>query len=762
MLAGPSPPPGGGGGDSMVVGTHKVQGEETWAFLRAEEDGKEECLYLRNDISGSIIELACGDNAGAFVYREHPWGSPARCWLRDLSRCVATGFASQDTIDMLELGEGERFPRTVADQVEGRAPYFDKALGGLAGWQLTGRRGHVVLQGVWGVEVWLISDGFIVLSSLSPRALFVRQGVSCYSPAEDAWNFMAMDRLFTWLESHCGEAVARSRTPDAAVQLERERQVRIEEHDDDVARLRLWIPPLPDPTKRKPPSKPQTPANEELGWLEADWEPSSRPQTRYTDGTYSSRPVTRGSNLNRWSAPSGRAIAEDMDANLATLERLAQDGIISIEQFEACKVAAHAADAHSLEENLQKFQGSHHLEHQINWFYSKVESMRKQLEKTEILWASELKALHAGYDDALLTLVRKVRQVEEELRLLPPPLQHYEESGDEESEGGQDIEDEPQEQQGLEQDRKRLSGMLEHLQQSVEETEEQHTLDHEKVVARQFFERKAMERQIQDFRDKIVATKEKFREAKAIEEQRRLDGTFRLDDTQKKKGMSKVLQRPRVINENRSLLGNSMPKTYPFEDPLTDEEFRTRYGELRGDEVLTVLSKTVVHVNSDEGLDTSDSNFVVDEFNEIVGFTRPKVHVLDEEYDDFGDTYGATSRCATGMTGKSVSPSRRTSRMSTAALPQSNASTRHSTAASRCVPQPHIESSTTLNHADSQRPPRILQKCDLGLTVAGAVHTPHESSKISKHRDTDNPHDVVFWWIRCVYVFAKTQNTTLK
>ena len=673
-------------GDATVVGSHKVQGEETWAFLRAEEDGKDECLYLRNDISGTVIELTCGEHAGSFVYRDSPWGSPAMCWLRDLSRCVAKAFVSQDTIDMLELGEGERFPRTVADQVQGRAPYIDKALGGLKGWQLTGQRGHVVLQGVWGVEVWLIADGFIVLSSLSPRALFVRQGVSCYSSAEDAWNFMAMDRLFTWLESHCGEAIAQAHTSDATVQLERERQVRIEEHDDDVARLRLWLPPLPDPTKQKPPSKPQTPSNSELGWLQADWEPSSRPQTRYTDGTYSSRPVTRGSGINRWSAPSGRAIAEDMDANLATLERLAQDGIISIEQLEACKAAAYAADPHSLEENLQKFQGSHHLEHQINWFYSKVESMRKELATMEFLWGSEVKALHAGYDDALLTLVRKIRLVEEELAKLPPQLvQPHQKSDDDESEGDEESDDLPPEQLAVEKDRNHLNGMLAHLQQSVENTEEQHTLEAERVTKRQFFERKAMERQIQNFRDKIVATKEMFREVKAIEEKRRLDGTFRSGDGQKRKNMSKLLQRPRVIRENRSMLTKSLPNTYPFENPMTDEEFRHRYGELRGDEVATVLSQTVVHVANDAGLNTSDTSFVVGEFTEIVGFTRPKVHVFDKEYDDFGDTYGATSRCATGKTGKSMSTSRGASRGSSTAMSQRNANTRQSTAKSRYV-----------------------------------------------------------------------------
>lgn len=285
-------------GDATVVGTHKVTGEETWAFLPAEEAG---CLYLRNDLTGTTIELDRGDAAGSFVYREHPWGSPTVCWLRDLSRCVARGFASQDTIDMLELGEGERFSRTVADQVEGRAHYIDKALGGIAGWQLTGRRGHVVLQGVWGVEVWLISDGFLALSSLCNRALFVRQGVSCYSPQEEASNFMAMDRLFTWLESHCGDAVAKSHLGNPEQQVERERQVHIVEDDADVARLRLWLPPLPDLSKRAAPPKPQTPSNSELGWLAADWEPSSRPQTRYTTGSYCSRPVTRGSNVNRWS-----------------------------------------------------------------------------------------------------------------------------------------------------------------------------------------------------------------------------------------------------------------------------------------------------------------------------------------------------------------------------------------------------------------------------------------------------------------------------
>lgn len=333
---------GQGKGDATIVGTHKVQGEETWTFLQADVVFGSEVgyLYLRNDLSGSIIELDRGNAAGSFVYREHPWGPPTVCWLRDLSRCLAKGFASQDALDMLELGEGERFPRTVADQVEGKAPYIDKALGGLAGWKLTGRCGHVVLQGVWGVEVWLIQDGFIVLSTLSPRALFVRQGVSCYAPSDDAWNFMAMDRLFTWLESHCGEAISQSHALPPDAQIERERQVHIEEHDEDVARLRLWLPPLPDFTKKPPESKPQTPAHSELGWNSADWEPPSRPPTRYTTGSYSSRPVTRGSNTNRWSAPSGREIAGDFEANLATLERLAKDGIISMEQFEACKVRA--------------------------------------------------------------------------------------------------------------------------------------------------------------------------------------------------------------------------------------------------------------------------------------------------------------------------------------------------------------------------------------------------------------------------------------
>jgi hypothetical protein len=194
-----------------------------------------------------------------------------------------------------------------------------------------------------------------------------------------------------------------------------------------------------------------------------------------------------------------------------------------------------------------------------------------------------------------------------------------------------------------------------------------------------------MERQIQNFRDKIVASKEMFREVKSIEEKSKLDGTFRSGDEQKRKGMSKVLQRPRVIRENRNMLSKSLPNTYPFEDPMADEEFRHRYGELRGDEVATVLSKTVGHVANDAGLDTGDTNFVVGEFTEIVGFTRPKVHVFDEEYDDFGDTHGATSRCATGTTGKSISPSRGASRGSSTAMLQSNTNTRQSTAKSRYV-----------------------------------------------------------------------------
>jgi len=57
----------------------KVQGEETWAFLPADNvlgGSKAGYLYLRNDLNGSIIELDRGDVAGSFVYRDHPWGSP--------------------------------------------------------------------------------------------------------------------------------------------------------------------------------------------------------------------------------------------------------------------------------------------------------------------------------------------------------------------------------------------------------------------------------------------------------------------------------------------------------------------------------------------------------------------------------------------------------------------------------------------------------------------------------------------------------------
>ena len=546
-------------GDATVIGTHKVTGEETWAFLPADEAG---FLYLRNDLNGSTIELDRGDAAGSFVYREHPWGSPTVCWLRDLSRCVSTGFASQDTIDMLELGEGERFPRTIAEQVDGRAEYIDMALGGLSGWKLSGRRGHVVLQGVWGVEVWLIADGFLVLSTLCDRALFVRQGVSCYSPADQASTWMAMDRLFTWLESHCGDAVAKSHLDDPDQEIERERQVRIAEDDADVAKLGRWLPPLPDPSKRAAPPKPQRPSNSELGWLAADWEPPSRPQTRYTAGTYSSRPVTRGSNINRWSAPTTREEADHIGANLVTLERLAADGIITMEQFEACLSSAHGRDEHTLTEQLKTFHGSHHLEHQINYFYSKVESLRRQMEQAEKFWAMEEKDLHVGMDDALLTLVRESQRVEDEkVALGPPPLKFEDEEDEEgESEGESeeesiDDENEPVEKRlarQKEKERKRLQDALDRLQQRVDDCEEQRGQRHDALTTRQHLERKSLQRQISDFQDKIKITKELFREAKEREEKRKLEGLP--DPRRKNKVSTKVLQRPRAIKDNRFLL----------------------------------------------------------------------------------------------------------------------------------------------------------------------------------------------------------------
>jgi hypothetical protein len=648
----------GQGGDGTFVGTRRVQGEETWAYLPADNGHEAGVLYLRNDLSGSLIELDRSNSAGSFVYRENPWGSPTVCWLRDLCCDVfVRGFASQDAIHELELGEGERFPRTVAHQVGGQTSYVDKVLGGLRGWQITGRRGHVVLQGVWGAEVWLIADGFMVLSSICSRALFVRQGITCYASSDDARNYMAMDRLCIWLESHCGEAVAKSHLTDPVATIEREKQLQIDQDDADVARLKLWFPPVHDVTKRPQSAKPQTPSDMNLGWLSADWEPSSRPQTRYTTGSYSSRPMTRGSNINRWSAPSGRALAADLEANLATLERLARDGIISMEQYEACIASSQADDAYALNDNLKAFQGSHQIEHELNYSYSKKESTRRELEALETRWAVEMKDMHTGHDDLLLTLIREIRRIEAVVRDLGVNLSSVgsdvvdcDQDSEDSEDSGDDAVQKVLSEEEIKQEEKKMEGLrltetLAHLQERIEIMVEEHNERVDAVILRQDNERKALEQQISHFGRKINSLKEAFREARDEEERLKLENLT--EPSKKGAPTGKIIKRPLAIKENRTILNSTLPSTYPFEDDLNDEQRREQYALLRGDETLTMLCNTAAYVKSDEGLQRNGIDFIGQEFKELVGHTRPRVHVLEDEYDDMGETFGASSTGAT-------------------------------------------------------------------------------------------------------------------
>ena len=741
--------------------SRKQHGEETWTYLSANAPPERRVagrdagyLYLRNEPTGTLIELDRGEAAASFSYREDPWGNTFVVWLRDLSICLSPGFAARDAVDILEINEGERFPRTVAHQVNGRAQYLDKVLGGLVGWQLTGRRGHVVLQGVWGVEIWLIGDGFVVLSTVSDRAMFVRQGISRVTSSQDGLNFVAMDIFGVWIESCCGEVASttsdtKKETDDMDLQVSDARQqLDVSPATDDADRWRIlrWLPPLPDSTRRRPEQTSQTPSHSQLGWLGSDWEPSSRPMTRYTHGSYASRPHTRGSTLTRWSAPLSRDMGSDILANLSTIERMAMDGIISIEQFEACKMSVHAGNDAELEQNLVRFQSSHHLEHRVNDFQSRLSVLRKEFEKAQKGWMMEMNDLHVGQDDLLLTIVRKIRIVELEREALGPPPAAYpdsvsigqedtavpeagaqldikpEEDGEREDVTGngqawedshtlqaavkpqvfgigevqqtdhdevsikhsetERVEDQTddEEEKGLDDSTlskstldqsvfssegdfktekqlalEKLDRTLARLQKRIDDTEAAKSSMHEKMVTRQRVERKAFERQISDLQNKIKTTKELFRESKSEEERRKAAGLpdpryWECKDGEwQKKGLSaKVLARPRAVKQNRLLLDTASARACPFEDSIDEAEFLERYGSLRGEETMVMLSNTMPTVDDDEGTEARSRDFVVGEFKESVVFTRPRVRPWKADLQELNDEIGFTTMRSLG------------------------------------------------------------------------------------------------------------------
>ena len=301
-----------------------------------------------------------------------------------------------------------------------------------------------------------------------------------------------------------------------------------------------------------------------------------------------------------------------------------------MEQFEACKTTAQATDVRALTHNLEKFQGSHHLEHHVNYYYSKVESLRKQLEKAEKWWAMQIKDAHASHDDALLTLVRQVRHTETCLAELgPDPIREdQDDASSEESEIDQENEPEQKKQdRERDLDRMRLKGTLGDLQQRIEDGEENHSQELEIMITRQHNERKAFQRQISDFQSKIATTKNLFLEAKATEvplpfsfslslalllslthlfththththmhmqthrhtpsfslnthtqEKQKIEG--RPDPRTKQRAMSKVLARPKAIKENRELLASTSGSAHPFEDDLNDRELQERWAHKR-------------------------------------------------------------------------------------------------------------------------------------------------------------------------------------
>jgi len=60
-----------------------------------------------------------------------------------------------------------------------------------------------------------------------------------------------------------------------------------------------------------------------------------------------------------------------------------------------------------------------------------------------------------------------------------------------------------------------------------------------------------------------------------------------------------------------------------------------------------VIRQTTVQVKEDDGMHTNDRNFVIDEFKELVGHTRPRVRVATDDSDDLADASRRTTTAAT-------------------------------------------------------------------------------------------------------------------
>lgn len=288
-----------------------------------------------------------------------------------------------DILHMLETGEGDRFPPIIKgskqeDWGDGDSVYpFDETLQG-KGWSLAGSAwGHIVVRCGWGVKIWLVGEGLLITSPIVPMALLVRGGET-----RRLTPFMAV----TVLNAYC---------------------------------LSIWLPPLDlqSPLEgslscravRRPPSEAaEQAALSEAGASGGDrsdldagaeaggggrssrerggdaalglvsWMPAAAPRHQVHEPAHVVMPpMVIGSNdvsfipmdavsrpVIQSAPPKGRDLSQ-IEASLETLRGLAGGGVISQEQYEACKNNARARDWTSLKKNLSSFQETPSIEKEL-------------------------------------------------------------------------------------------------------------------------------------------------------------------------------------------------------------------------------------------------------------------------------------------------------------------------------------------------------------------------------------------------------------
>jgi hypothetical protein len=183
---------------------------------------------------------------------------------------------------------------------------------------------------------------------------------------------------------------------------------------ESLQTLVAWLPPLDAARAQQSRADAGAAAEAEA---EAEGHGRSRPQTRYTHRSYKSRPRTQ-------SAPEGRDVEEDVRASLATLGRLAAEGVITVEHLEACKVQAELLDAGGLARALRRFRSSHHLERRMDALRAQQAEARDALAAREETWEFEVVRAQSIFDarfEELQARVRARRELFRKLKARPAP-----------------------------------------------------------------------------------------------------------------------------------------------------------------------------------------------------------------------------------------------------------------------------------------------------------------------------------------------------